>query len=88
MLCSKISYKKVDQIQKRGLPIVCNEPQMSLEELLIHDQGISVHRKHMNTLLTEIYKVFSEENFYFMKGIFTKKDVMYNLRTSSLLMLP
>ena len=61
---------------------------MSLEELLIRDQGISVHRKHINTLLTEVYKTFSGENPYFMKSIFTKKDVIYNLRTSNLLTLP
>ena len=39
---------------------------MSLEELLIHDQDISVHRKHIDTLLTEIYKTFSGENPYFI----------------------
>ena len=61
---------------------------MSLEELLIRDQGISVHRKHINTLLTEVYKTFSGENPYFMKSVFTKKDVIYNLRTSNLLTLP
>ena len=55
MFCRKISYKKVEKIQKRGLRIVYNGPQMSPEEPLIHDQGISVHRKHINTLLTEIY---------------------------------
>ena len=44
MFCSKISYKKIEQIQKRDLQIVYNEPQMFLEELLIHDQRISVHR--------------------------------------------
>ena len=60
---------------------------MHLEVQLIHDQGISVHRKHINTLLTEIYKTFSGENLYFMKSIFTKKDVIYNLRTSNLLIL-
>ena len=60
---------------------------MSLEELLIFDQGISVHRKQINTLLTEIYKTFSGENTYFMKSIFTKKDLIYNLRTSNLLTL-
>ena len=87
-VCSKTSYKKIEQIQKRGLQIVYNESQMSLEELLIHDQGISVHRRHINTLLTEIYKTFSGENPYFMKSIFTKKDVIYNLRTSNLLTLP
>ena len=61
---------------------------MSLEELLIHGQGINVHCKHINTLLTEIYKTFSGENPYFMKSISTKKDLIYNLRTSNLLTLP
>ena len=61
---------------------------MSLEELLIHDQGISVHRKHLNTLFTEIYKTFSGENPYVMKSIFTKKDEICYLRTSNLLTLP
>ena len=88
MFCSKIAYKKIKQIQKRGFRIVYKESHMSLEERLIRDQGISVHRKHINTLLTEIYKTFSGENPYFMKSIFTKKDVIYNLRTSNLLTLP
>ena len=45
MFYSETSYKRIEQIQKRDLRIVYNEPQMSLEELLIRDQGISVHRK-------------------------------------------
>ena len=36
---------------------------MSLEELLSLDQGISVHRKHVNTLLTETIKHFQGEIF-------------------------
>ena len=68
--------------------MVYNEPHMSLEELQIRDQGISVHRKQINTLLTEIYETFSGENPYFMKSIFTKKDAIFNLRTSNLLTLP
>ena len=47
MFCSKTSFKRIEQIQKRGLRVVYNEPRMSLEELLIRDQGISVHRKHI-----------------------------------------
>ena len=35
-----------------------------------------------------MYKTFSGENLYFMKSIFTKKDVIYNRRTSNLLTLP
>ena len=39
------------QIPKRDLRTVYNEPHMSLEDLLIHDEGISVYRKHINTFL-------------------------------------
>ena len=81
MICNKTSYKRIEQILKRGLQMVYNEPHMSLEELLIHDQYINVHCKHINTLLTEIYETFSGEVPHFMKSIFTKKDVMCNLIT-------
>ena len=50
MFCSKTSNKKIKQIQKRGLQIVYNESHMSLVKPLIQDQGISVHRKHINIL--------------------------------------
>ena len=54
MFCSNTSYKKIKQIQKRGLRAIYNEPHMSLEELLFHDQGVRDHCRHINTLLTEI----------------------------------
>ena len=88
MFCSKTSYKKIEQIQKRGLRLVYNESHISLEELLIHDQVISVQSKHINALLIENYKTFSGENTYFTRSIFTKKDATYNLRTSNHLILP
>ena len=40
IFCSKTSYKEIEQIQKSGLRIAYNEPDMSLEGLLIHDEGI------------------------------------------------
>ena len=48
---------------------------MSLEGLVIHGQGISIHRRHINPLLTEICKTFSGENPYFMKSTFTRKGL-------------
>ena len=44
---------------------------MFLDELLNRDQGISVHRKHMNTLLTGIYK--TKEKPFFSENYFPKK---------------
>ena len=88
MFWTKTSYRKIGQIGKRDLRIVYKELHMSLEELLNHDQSISDNRKYINTLLTEICKTFEGENPYLMKSISTKKDVMYNLKTSTLLALP
>ena len=82
MFCCKTSHTKIKQIQKRDLRIVYNEPHVSLEELLIHDQGISVHWKHINTLLKG--KSLLHVKHFHEK----KKDVIYNLRTSNLLTLP
>ena len=48
----------MEQIPKRSSRLIYNEPHMALEKLLIHDQGIRFHHKHVNTLLTEIYKPF------------------------------
>ena len=45
MICCKVSFKKIEQTEKRGLRKVYNKPHLSLEELLIRDQGISVHRE-------------------------------------------
>ena len=69
IFCSKKVIKNRTNT-KRGLKIVFNEHHMSLEELLIHDQGISIHHTHTNALLTEIYETFSEENPFFMKSIY------------------
>ena len=46
MFSSKTT-KKLNKYKKKQ---VYNEPHLYLEELLIPDQGISVHRKHINTL--------------------------------------
>ena len=88
MFWTKTSYRKIGQIENSGLRIVYNELHMPLEGLLNHDQGISDNRKHINTLLTEICKTFEGENPYLMKSISMKKNVIYNLRISTLLALP
>ena len=87
MFCSKTSYKQIGQILKRGLRIVYNEPHMSLEELLIRDQDISVHCKQIDTLLTEIYTNFQGKILILWKAFSRKKDVINNIRTSDLLTL-
>ena len=53
--------------------MVYNEPYISLEELVNLDRGISIHSKHINTLLTAIYKTFQVA--ILMKNIFMERDL-------------
>ena len=71
MFYSETSYKRIEQIQKRDLRIVYNEPQMSLEELLIRDQGIvSIVSKK----ITEIYKnIFRGRSLFYEKHFHEKR---------------
>ena len=61
MFYCKDSHRKTEQKQKRGIRIVLNESHISLEELLNRDQDISVHCKHIKTLLTKICKFFQRK---------------------------
>ena len=49
--------EKIEQIQKRGLQLVYNEPVMSLEELLNCNQGIriNVYENHFHTHKNVLY---------------------------------
>ena len=47
---------------------------ISLWKNYYNEKDISVHCKHINTLLTEIYKTFSGENLYFMISIVPKNN--------------
>ena len=72
MFCSKASYKKAEQIQKRGLRIVCSQPHMSLEELIIRDQAISAHRKQILYQLKSI-KHFQGKSLFYEKHFHEKR---------------
>ena len=73
MFCSKTLQNKINQIQKRALRIVYNEPNLNLDKLVELDKSTTIHIKNIITLLTEVYKVTRRENPIFMNKIFTLK---------------
>ena len=85
MFCSKTLQNKINQIRKRALRIVYNEPNLNLDKLVELDNSITIHIKNIITLLTEVYKTTSGENPIFMYKIFTQKKQYYNLRITNLL---
>ena len=85
MFCSKTKQNKTNQIQKRALRIVYNEPNLSLDKLVQLDNCTTIHIKNIITLLTEVYKTTRGENPIFMNKMFTQKKQYYNLRITNLL---
>ena len=88
MFCSKTLQNKINQIQKRALRIVYNEPNLNLDKLVELDKSTTIHIKNIITLLTEVYKTTRGENPIFMNKIFTQKKQYYNLRITNLLSFP
>ena len=88
MFCSKRLQNKINQMQKRALRIVYNEPNLNLDKLVELDKSTTIHIKIIITLLTEVYKTTRGENPIFMNKIFTPKKQYYNLRITNLLSFP
>ena len=78
MFCSKTLQNKINQIQKRALRIVYNEPNLNLDKLVKVDNSATIQIKNIITVLTEVGKTRRGENPIFMNKIFTKKG---NIRT-------
>ena len=78
MFCSKTLQNKINQIQKRALRIVYNEPNLNLDKLVKVDNSATIQIKNKITVLTEVGKTRRGENPIFMNKIFTKKG---NIRT-------
>ena len=88
MFCSKALQNKINQIQKRALRIVYNEPNLNFDKLVELDKSTTIHIKNITTLLTEVYKTTIGENPIFMNKMFTQKKQYYNLRITNLLSYP
>ena len=88
MFCSKTLQNKLNQIQKRALRVVYNEPNLNLDKLAELDKSTTIHIKNIITLLTEVYKTTRGKNPIFTNKIFTPKKQYYNLRLTNLLSFP
>ena len=70
------------------LQIVHNIHDKSYEELLAVSNDISVHKKHLRILAIEVYKSLMKTNPNFIWEFYTRKPILYDLRTGEKLYLP
>ena len=87
MFCHKQDYLKIEKIQYKALKIDYNSNK-SYEELLLRNNEVSLHQKHLRTLASEVFKSFADTNQDFMKSYFPIKDIPYCLRNGIFLKIP
>ena len=69
MLSSANSLKKIENLQKRALKLLCNYYEISYEELLSKSSTSSINVKRLRALCVELYKTINTLNPNFMTDL-------------------
>ena len=88
MFASKMTINKICKLHYRTLKVVYNEYDKSYEELLEMSKSASIHQRHLQFLVLEVYKSLMHLNPGFMWSYFSEKPLPYNLRNGNSLQLP
>ena len=85
MFCGKLEYNLMEKTHKRALKVLNLDYTSNYSQLLEKSSCVTLHVKHLQHLMTEIYKTFKHLNPVFMKEIFITKEGCYNFRNVNLL---
>ena len=80
MFCSKSSYNRINILHERSLRILHPSSQYSFQDLLEASGGLSIHQKHLQILVKEIFNFLQGNSPTFMKDVFQIRENPYNLR--------
>ena len=59
MFCPRRSSNLIKKVQERALCITCNDQLTDLKSLLSNHNGITIHQRNLQVLMTEIYKIIN-----------------------------
>ena len=88
MFCDRYLNNKINHIHKKALRIAYKDNVSDFDTLLTRDNSVSVHKRNLQLLMTEIYKTKSNITPSFMTEIFIEKNPPYHLRSSNILQMP
>ena len=88
MFCSKSSLRLINSVHQRALRTVYYRFDLDLPDLLRLSGSFSIHTRHLQFLLTEVFKSLRRLNPEFMWNCFESKYTPYNLRNCDILKLP
>ena len=67
--------KKINKIHERALRIVYKDSCPSVDDLLKKAESVSIDKRNLKSLATEVFKTQRNLNPSFMKKFFVQKDV-------------
>ena len=79
MFCGKTEYALIEKTHKRALRILHNNFTYDYKQLLEISGSVNIHVKHLQHLMTEIYKTTNSINPEFMKQVFKQRECVYQL---------
>ncbi len=88
MFCHKSDMNMINKTHKRALRTVYNDHTLDLPELFGLENCDSIHNRHLQLLMVEVYKTINKHNPQLLWDLFPLKEMPYNLRTISLIKLP
>ena len=88
MFCDRNLDTKINQIHKKALSIAYKDSSSDSNALLTKDNSVSIHKRNLQLLMTEIYKTKSNIAPSFLTEIFIERNPPYDLRNKSIFQIP
>ena len=90
MFSSKEANNKIEKLHKRAFQIIHKDYDSTSDYhyLLLKDKSVTIHKRNLQFLMTEIFKTLQDANPSFMKEIFVREDTRYNLKWVDRLNVP
>ena len=82
--CGQVNNNKLEKLQERSLRIIHNDYESSFETLLKFSKQESLLAKRLKIMILEVFKTFNRLNPSCLHDLFTKSEVVYDLRTQKL----
>ena len=83
MFHSRTLNNKINSIYKRALSITFNDRKLSFEELVRKDKTVSIHRRCLEVLAREIFKIKKNMAPEIRKEIFENRKSSHSFRKNS-----
>ena len=82
--CGQVNNSKLEKLQERSLRIIHNDYESSFETSLKCSKQESLLTKRLKIMILEVFKTVNRLNSSCLHDLFTKNEVVYDMRTQKL----